>query len=222
MSKPKRNDRKAEVIGISSGDSIKRYKTLLENEFGAIDVADKGEYVLIHKRVKLPDQKFIDIIVYSTERIYVSGSAYIDADEFARKATRIIELAQQANMPLEEVRPISVQSAKDILGFAKTLDLDKEYERMIAIILSDTCNEIVLREKMRSLRIDGVALDDNIPEKIRRIKEKGCQRIHLSFQEPHSTPIEAHDLQFSRIPLLVPYEVFLRNARFYSLSLLSF
>jgi hypothetical protein len=175
MSKPKRNDRKAEVTNISSGDSIKRYKTLLETEFGAFGVEDKGEYVLLHSRIRLPDRKFIDIIVYSTDRIYISGSAFIDADEFGQKATRIVELAQQANTPIEDVRPISVQSAKDILDFAKKLDLDKDYERMIAIILSDTSNEIVLREKMKAYQIGGAALDDSIPEKIRRLKEKGCQ-----------------------------------------------
>jgi hypothetical protein len=74
MSKPKRNDRKAEVIGISSSNSIKRYKTLLESEFGAIGVEDKNQYVLLHGRIKLPDRKFIDVIVYSTDRIYISGS----------------------------------------------------------------------------------------------------------------------------------------------------
>ncbi len=178
MSKPKRSDRKAEVIGISSGESTKRYKVLLENEFGAVDVPDRGEYVSLHKRIKLPDRKFVDIIVYSTDLIYVSGSAYIESEEFARIATKTIELAQQANTaPLEKMRPISVQRAKDILEFAKHLDLDKEYERMIVIILSDTCNEIVLREKMKAVHIDGAPLDDNIPEKIKRLKVKGCQIV---------------------------------------------
>jgi hypothetical protein len=176
MSKPKRNDRKAEVIGISSGESSKRYKVLLENEFSAVDVSDRGEYVSLHKRIKLPDRKFVDVIVYSTDTIYVSGSAYIEPEEFARIATKTIELALQAKTaPLEQMRPISVQRAKDILEFANHLDLDKEYERMIVIILSDTCNEIVLREKMKALNIDGAPLDDNIPEKIKRLKAKGCQ-----------------------------------------------
>lgn len=178
MSKPKRNDRKAEVIGISSGESSKRYKVLLENEFSAVDVSDRGEYVSLHKRIKLPDRMFVDVIVYSTDTIYVSGSAYIDPEEFARIATKTIELALQAKTaPLEQMRPISVQRAKDILEFAKHLDLDKEYERMIVIILSDTCNEIVLREKMKALSIDGAPLDDNIPEKIKRLKVKGCQIV---------------------------------------------
>ncbi|MGA2308507.1 MAG: hypothetical protein ABSG57_03035 [Candidatus Bathyarchaeia archaeon] len=177
MSKPNRSDRKAEVGGISSSNSIKRYSALLENKLGAFDVKDNGEYVLLHKRIRLPAKKFIDAIVYSTDRIYISGSAYIDSDEFGQNATRIVELAQQAISPVENVRPISIQSAKDILDFAKHLNLDKDYERMIAIILSDTSNEIVLREKMKAFQIAGVALDDSIPEKIRRLREKGCQFV---------------------------------------------
>jgi len=178
LSKPKRNDRKAEVIGISSGESIKRYKMLLEQEFGAVDIPDKGQYTSLHKRIKLPERMFVDVIAYSTDTIYVSGSAYIESEDFARIATRAIELAQQANTPpLEQMRPISVQRAKDLLGFAKNLNLDKDYERMIAIILADTCNEIVLREKMKAMNIDGAPLDDNIPEKIKRLRVKGCQVV---------------------------------------------
>lgn len=175
MSKPRRNDRKAQVVDISSERATKRYKSLLESAFNAIDILDRGEYVTLHKRIKLLDKKTVDIVVYSTDTIYVSGSAQISSTDFAQIATKTIELAQQAiSPPLEQVRPISVKSAKDILGFAKKLDLDKEYERMIAIILSDTCNEIVLREKMKALKIGGPPLDDNIYEKIKRLKGKGC------------------------------------------------
>ena len=178
MSKPKRNDRKAEVIGISSGESPKRYKKFLEQEFGAVDIPDKGQYVSLHKRIRLPEKMFVDIIVYSTDTIYVSGSPYIEPEEFGRIATRTIELAHQAiTPPLELVRPISIQRAKDLLEFAKHLNLDKDYERMIAIILADTSNEVVLREKMKALNIDGAPLDDNIPEKIKRLKVKGCQIV---------------------------------------------
>lgn len=175
MSKPTRNDRKAQVVDISSEVATKRYKSLLESVFNAVDIPDKGEYVTLHKRIKLLDKKTVDIIVYSTDTIYVSGSALISSTDFAQIATKTIELAQQAiSRPLEQVRPISVKRAKDILEFAKKLDLDKEYERMIAVILSDTCNEIVLREKMKALRIGGAPLADNIYEKIKRLKGKGC------------------------------------------------
>jgi hypothetical protein len=175
LSKPKRNDRKAEVAGISSEEATKRYKYLLERALNAVDIPDRGEYVTLHKRIKLRDKKTIDIIVYSTNTIYVSGSALMSSIEFGQIATKVIELAQQAvALPLEQVRPISVKSAQDILEFTRKLDLDKEYERMITIILSDTCNEIVLREKMKALKIGGAALDDNIYGKIKRLKDKGC------------------------------------------------
>lgn len=177
MSKPKRKDRKAEVDGIASKDAIKRYRSLLENEFKAEDIRDKGEYVLLHKRIKLPEKKSTDIIVYSTGTIYVSGSANIEESKFAPIATRIIQLAQQATAPLEKTRPISSKRARCILDFAKKLNLEDEYERMVAFILSDTCNEIILREQMEALKIKGAPLDEGIPDKIKRIKEKGYSVI---------------------------------------------
>jgi hypothetical protein len=173
MSKPKRNYRKAEVKDITSEAAVQRYKRFLESEFKADDAADKGEYVLLHKRIKLPEKKLVDIIVYSTGAIFVSGSAYLDEKEFAKMATKIIQLAQQATVPLEQIRPVSIQRVKCILDFARKLNLDDEYERMVAVILSDTCNEIVLREQMKALQIEGAPLDEGIPEKIKRIRDKG-------------------------------------------------
>ncbi|MDH5771334.1 MAG: hypothetical protein OEZ25_08625 [Candidatus Bathyarchaeota archaeon] len=180
MSKPKRKDRKAEVKGISSEYAIKRYKVVLEGELDADDVPDKGEYVLLHKRIKLPQRNQVDIIVYSSEIIYVSGSAYVDEHTFGPLATRIIELAQQAVSSLEDVRPISVQRAKSIYGFACKLDPDDEYQRMVMIVLADTCNEIILREQMKAMNIEGAPLDEGIPDKIKRIKAKGGVVAHES------------------------------------------
>ena len=177
MSKPGRKDRKAEVHGIASPDAVKRYRGFLENEFKAENVPDRGQYVLLHKRIKLPQKKSIDVIVYSTDTIYVSGSPYVDEEEFATIATRIVQLAQQATVPLEQIRPISIQRARCILDFAQKLNLENEYERMVAIILSDTCNEIVLREQMKALKIKGAPLDEGIPVKIKRIKDKGYSVI---------------------------------------------
>ena len=177
MNKPQRKQRKAEVKDIASSVAIKRYRGLLENEFKAADVPDRGEYVLLHKRIKLPEKKTVDIIVYSTGTIYISGSAYVDEKNFAAMATRIIQLAQQATAPLEKIRPISTQRARCILDFARQLNLDNDYERMVAIILSDTCNEIILREQMKALKIEGAPLDEGIPDKIKRIKSKGYSVI---------------------------------------------
>jgi len=176
MSKPRRKDRKAYVKGIASEVPIKRYARFLQEEFKVAEVPDKGEYVVLHRRIKLPERRAIDIIVYTTDRIYVSSSPYIDDADFDRMATRIIQLAQQATAPLEEIRPISVQRAKSIFEFARRLNLDNEYERMVAIILADTSNEIVLREQMKARGIKGAPLEEGIPDKIGRLKKKG---IHV-------------------------------------------
>ncbi|KPV62195.1 MAG: hypothetical protein AOA66_1434 [Candidatus Bathyarchaeota archaeon BA2] len=62
--------------------------------------------------------------------------------------------------------------AKNILEFASKLNVDDDYERMVAVILADTSNEIVLREEMKAAGIEGPPLDEGIPEKIKRL-DKG-------------------------------------------------
>ncbi|MGQ9469040.1 MAG: hypothetical protein ACUVTD_04350 [Nitrososphaerales archaeon] len=73
-----------------------------------------------------------------------------------------------------EVRPLTLQRAKTILEIASKLNLDNEYERMLAVILADTSNEIVLREKMKGMKIEGAPLDEGIPDKIKRLESKGA------------------------------------------------
>jgi len=138
MHQPKRKDRKAKVTGISTKNAIERYEGFLESKFNADNIEDKGQYVLLHKRVKLQEKKSIDIIVYSSETIYVSGSATLEKVGFDEMATRIIQLAQQATTPLEQERPISVLRVRCLLDFVKKLDLDDEYHMIVVIILSYT------------------------------------------------------------------------------------
>jgi hypothetical protein len=173
MAFQERNGRKASVNGISEADAVTRYKSLLETEYNATDVPDRGEYVLTHKRIRLSDGNQLDIIVYSSDVIYVSGSAQIEEAKFGDMATRIIQLALQAVTKLEKVRPVSLKRAQCLLDFTKTLDVDDEYQRMAMLILTDTCNEIVLREIMQALKIEGPPLEEGIPDKIKRIKAKG-------------------------------------------------
>jgi hypothetical protein len=61
MNLQKRNERKASVNDITKGDAMARYGNLLEAEYGATDVPDKGEYVLLHKRIKRKDGNQVDI-----------------------------------------------------------------------------------------------------------------------------------------------------------------
>jgi hypothetical protein len=53
LSKLKRHERKAVVTGISANDAIERYRYRLSKELGSTKVEDKGQYVLMHERVRL-------------------------------------------------------------------------------------------------------------------------------------------------------------------------
>jgi hypothetical protein len=173
LSKLKRHERKAVVAGISAADAIGRYRYRLSKELGSTKVEDKGQYVLMHDRVRLRNKDFIDIVVYTTDRVYISASPYVSAENFNEVATKIVRIAQESVKKLEELRPITLSRAKHILEFTLRLNVEDEFERMVAVILADTINEIVLREEMKAAEIEGPPLDEGIPEKIKRLKDKG-------------------------------------------------
>lgn len=173
MSRPKRNQRKAKVSGVSSKDAIQRLEYFISKEFHSTIVPDKGQYVILHRRIHLEDKNYIDVIVYTTDTIYISASPFVPSNVFGEVATRIVRLAQQSITRLEEIRPLSLQRAKSILGFASTLNLDDEFQRMVIVILADTSDEIVLREQMKAARIEGAPLEEGIPIKIKKLKDKG-------------------------------------------------
>lgn len=171
MSKTKRHQRTIKVIGISSGGPVKRFRNLLRGGFKSQVVVDKGEYVILHERINL-DEGNLDLIAYTTDKIYISASPFVPLAKFNELATKIGQLAQKSIKPLEEIRPLSIQRAKDIVGFASNMNLDDEYQRMAIIILVDTSSEMILREMMKAEKIGGPPLDDGIPQKIKRLKDK--------------------------------------------------
>ena len=173
MSALRRHERKAQVQGISAADAIERYKYCLSKKFNSIDVEDRGQYVVMHKRINIQNRQRIDVIVFSNDRIFVSASPRVSPEVFNRVATEVIRMAQDSVQRLEEVRPLTLLRAKSILEFASKLDVNNEYERMVAVILADTSNEIVLTEEMQAIGIQGPPLNEGIPEKIRRLKDKG-------------------------------------------------
>lgn len=173
MSKPKRPDRKAKVSEISTGENIERFKILLKTKFNSKTVPDRGQYVVLHERIPIHDKNSMDVIVYTTDRIYISTSPQVTIDVFSEKATEVVRLAQESTRRLAEVRPITLQRARSIIEFASNLDPDNDFERMIIVILADCSNEIVLTEEMKAERIRGDALNYGIPDKIKCLEEKG-------------------------------------------------
>jgi hypothetical protein len=174
MSKPKRNERKVKILGISSKEATGKFDYALSEDFLSKKIEDKGQYVLTHHRIQLTDKNNIDVIIYTTDIIFISGSPTIPSGDFDRIATKIADIAQECTKSLVKVRPLTLQRAKTILDFASGLNLDSEYERMVVLILADTTNEIVLREKMKSMGIEGAPLEEGIPDKIKRLRDKGA------------------------------------------------
>ena len=171
MSKPKRHERKAKVPEISA--NIDRFKYSLSEAFGSTKVEDRGEYVVMHERIPLENRHFVDVIVYTTDRMYLSASPFVPVEMFNRVATEVIRLAQQSTTRLAKVRPLTLQRARNILDFASRLDPTNDFERMVIVILADTSNEISLTEQMKAAEIGGAALDYGIPAKIKCLKDKG-------------------------------------------------
>lgn len=174
MSRPKKHERKAKVSGISSKDAIERFKYFLSKDFRSVRVEDKGQYVVLHERIHLENKQRMDVIVYTTDRMFISASPLVSLNIFDALATKIVRTAQQSVKKLVEIRPLTLQRARSILSFASKLNMDNDFERMVVVILADTSNEIVLTERMKALKIKGPPLDQGIPEKIKRLKQKGA------------------------------------------------
>jgi hypothetical protein len=173
MSKLKRHERKAKVHGISAKEAVDRFDHTLSKVFNGKRIEDKGQYVVYHGRIHLGDKNELDVVLYTTDTIFVSATPSLPGITFNEVATKIVSLAQQCTTKLTEARPITLQRASSILEFASSLNPDDEFQRMVMVILSDTSNEIVLREQMKALKIEGAPLDDGVPEKIKRLKQKG-------------------------------------------------
>jgi len=169
----KRHERKVKIDRVSSKEAIERFEYSLSKTFDYKRVEDRGQYVVCHGRVHLGNKTNIDIIIYTTDKIFISATPYLQPEKFNEVADKIVSIAQQSVEKLADLRPVTLQRASSILQFALELNIDNEYQRMIAVILADTSNEIVLREQMKALRIQGPPLDAGIPEKIKYIKEKG-------------------------------------------------
>jgi hypothetical protein len=171
MKPPKQHGRTVTIIGISDPKNILRFEHFIQKSFRCKRVEDRGQYVVTHWRIQ--DTNPIDVIVFTSDKIYISGSPLMPKSEFDQIATRIARIAQDSVSKLAEERPVTLQRARSILEFTLRLNPEDEFERMVMVILADTSNEIVLTERMKALKIKGPPLEEGIPNKIECIKDKG-------------------------------------------------
>jgi hypothetical protein len=159
-----------EIDGISKKHSIEKFIHNLKNRYDVKQIPDKGPHVLVHIKAICEGKNF-DVIVYKSSKIKITSSK-IESTRFNIIANEIFELARTSDSKISETRGLFLQRAKSIVNHIVSLNLDDETNRMLAVILSDTSNEIVITELMQYEKIDGSPLEDNLPNKIKQLKKK--------------------------------------------------
>ncbi len=159
------------VAGIATGRSRARLQHFLERSYSISQVPDKNLKVVLHLRTIIADKSPADIIIYANDTVTLSSSPNANPSSLAALVKEIEKVSKMsANIP---VRSSAISRSIELKDFVGKLDTSDELNRMVAIVLSDTANEIVLREKLRVHHVEGAALDEGIPDKIKRIEKKG-------------------------------------------------
>jgi hypothetical protein len=160
------------VEGVSGSEALGLLKSMLLSSHGGKQIPDAGQYTAIHLRIPVAKDTTADVIVFSTDKIFVSASPNFGQSNFDSLAKEVEEVAGRCAKPLGKAKPLEKLRAEELLGYALGLDLEQDKERMVAVIIADTADEIVLTAKMKSLKIAGEALKAGIPDKIKYIRDK--------------------------------------------------
>ena len=161
------------IEGFAKPGSVNKFKAMVAEKYETKVLDDKGEYTLLHLSVTVDSGKRAELILYSTGTLTVSCSPYLDAPKFEAFTADIEKIAKSSTQSVGETRALAVIRARDLNEFAQKFDTADEKQRMVAVIVSDTANEIILREKMISQGIEGDALEAGVPKKIEYLEKKG-------------------------------------------------
>jgi hypothetical protein len=199
MGKTNPNGRTVSVPKISEKETLRRFENFLLVSLGGKKIDDKGQYVVLHATIPLPPNFETNVIVYSTDKIFISSSGLAEKSDFDKVADEIGEAAQRAKVSVKTTRPITLMKAKSLLDYAGKLDLDDENDRMVVVIISDTSNEIILTESMKSLGIKGPPLEEGIPQKIDHLKKKG-QTVHKATEIKNARELRNEIVHNGNVP----------------------
>lgn len=158
------------VIGISKNKD--KFIDFIGKKHSFSSVRDRGKYITKHIRVYLEDGSSSDVSLFSTDTIVVTATPKADKKAFDSFFEDVKKCANSCIKSIKSSRPLALICAENLIEHVNNLDTNVDTERIVAVILSDTANEIVLREKLRIHRVNGSALDDGIPKKIERLKAK--------------------------------------------------
>ena|SRR2546426_6569713 len=211
MSKGNPNSRTIKVPKITEKDTLRRFEDYLLSSLGGKKVEDKGQYVVLHAIVPFPENFESNVIVFSSDKIFISSSGIAGKSDFDKIATDIGEAAQRAKESVKQTRPITLMKAKSLLDYAGRLNLSDENDRMVAVIISDTSNEIILTECLKSYNIKGDALGEGIPQKIDRLKTKGMN-VHKPTEIKNSRELRNDIVHNGNVPSIDQAKRCLQNS----------
>lgn len=173
MAKVSVNRVSLKVDGLAVAAALAKFQRLIGCNYKLRTSKNKGAHVISHLKVDVKGNQVADVIVFSTGTLTVSASPRLDSTEFERFTKSIAKAAEQSTTSIADEKPLTYAKAKELIDYTEGLNLDDEKERMIALILSDTVNEILLTARMRLLKIQGSPLTSGVPEKVQYIEGKG-------------------------------------------------
>jgi hypothetical protein len=151
---------------------IGKFEIMLGQKYGHTKIIDEGIQVLFHFKIII-DEIPITIKFYTNGTLHFGASLKLDLARFDSTVESIHSIVKQCTESIHDRRPVSTIRAKEILEFASRLDFDKSNERMVAVILCDSANEIILTEIMKDKQISGTALSEGVKKKISYLEKKG-------------------------------------------------
>lgn len=149
-----------------------KFRILIREKYRITEAEDEGKKVEFHMKIDVGDFP-ITLKFYSNGTLHFSASPKMDQNIFDLSIESIKVIVNQCTESIHERRPVSAIRAKEIFEFASGLDTEKSDERLVAIVLCDTTNEIILTEIMKDKRISGPALNEGVRKKISYVEKKG-------------------------------------------------
>ena len=150
---------------------IEKFRILANQKYTYSEIKDKGKKVVFHIKIEI-EQGPITLKFYTNGTLHLSASPKLDLAIFDSIVKSVEGIAEQCTESIHDKRPVSAIRAREVLEFVSELDTAKSNERMVAVILCDTANEVILTEIMKDKRISGSALREGVLKKISYLEGK--------------------------------------------------
>ena len=157
---------------LSGSRNLERFGNFLQQRYGRLIAARTGGQELFHYQLK-NEGDLIDLIGYSTGKMVVwTPASYTGSTRGKDFSEGLAALLEQSLRSLKASNPLQLGRAQELIDYSSNLKLGSDEERMTAIILCDTANEMILATHLRQLKVTGPPIYEGIPKKIETIERR--------------------------------------------------